>query len=243
MKKLLFTLLAILFFTSCEKDSITDLQSDQILEENDLDLLKKPRPKIDVCHKGKSFRVPENQLAKHTAHGDVQLIDEDGDGWVTLANECGIPVDCDDDDAGLTDNCCPDFIEVTMHVGDYNIDLETGTICMDFFPTFCGDEYELQWNWDFGRARMFWNEITTDVAFVSDRYFCELTCNNVGDYYFCTNVNDTNEACEFSIRNSDDIVFIFKTYEGNYWAVEWLSDDYNNRTTVTFRYRQLLNCE
>ena len=32
-------------------------------------------------------------------HGDVQLIDADGDGWVTFENECMDGGDCDDNDA------------------------------------------------------------------------------------------------------------------------------------------------
>ena len=69
--------------------------------------------KVDVCHLGDDgnwhvINVSINALPVHLAHGDVQLIDEDGDGWVTLANECGLPVDCDDTNPALTDNCVPD---------------------------------------------------------------------------------------------------------------------------------------
>lgn len=111
MKKLLLPLLALLFLISCEKETMTDLQTDQEHYENGSVTLRSPAPNIDVCHYDAEngtrqvISISENAWPAHAGHGDVQLIDEDGDGYVTFANECGLPVDCDDTAAELTDNC------------------------------------------------------------------------------------------------------------------------------------------
>jgi hypothetical protein len=109
MKKLL-PLLALLFFISCEKEGSPNL----VLKENiavnssergSADARKSG--KIDVCHYDTEndtwhvINVSENAWRGHEGHGDVQLIDVDGDGYVTSENGCGLPVDCDDTDAAI----------------------------------------------------------------------------------------------------------------------------------------------
>ena len=110
-------LLACLFFTvGCEKNQ-TEVSEIIITEKTST--AKGPSEKIDLCHKGEIKNVSENALASHLAHGDVQLIDDDNDGYVTQANDCGLPVDCDDSNAainpgtleipynGIDDDCNP----------------------------------------------------------------------------------------------------------------------------------------
>ncbi len=125
MKKLILPLLTLLFLTACEKESMIDLQADQMIEENGSVTLRSPAPKIDVCHYDAEndiwevINISENAWSAHEGHGDVQLIDEDGDGWVTSENECGLPVDCDDTDAELTDNCSTSCVEGEVEI-DFN---------------------------------------------------------------------------------------------------------------------------
>ena len=112
MKKLFLPFLLALFFIGCEKDS-TSLDEQNLTTDKEI-TDRGPNPKVDVCHYDAEndswhlINVSENAWPAHEAHGDVLLVDNDGDGWVTLANECGLPVDCDDTDPELTDNCVPD---------------------------------------------------------------------------------------------------------------------------------------
>ncbi|MGB5321206.1 MopE-related protein [Lutimonas sp.] len=103
MKKYILLLLTFFALNSCEKDA----------EIIGIDTEKK-LPKVDVCHKGKIINISENALKAHLKHGDVQLIDEDGDGYVTLENECLPYGDCDDSDADINpgaEEVCGDGID------------------------------------------------------------------------------------------------------------------------------------
>ena len=130
MKKLLLLLplLALLFIISCEKESYDDLQMEQEIYDNNSLTLRSPAPKIDVCHydaENDSWHVitiSQNAWPAHEGHGDVILIDEDVDGYVTQDNEC-MPTDCDDTDAELTDNCSTSCVE-----GELEVTLPDGTI-------------------------------------------------------------------------------------------------------------------
>jgi hypothetical protein len=133
MNKLLVPFLAILLMSSCGIENMTDMQPDQEIgensspdilsqeiEENDILARRGPAPMINVCKydsendSWKVINVNANAWPALEAQGAVQLIDEDGDGWVTLPNQCGIPVDCDDTDADLKYNCCTG-IEITFN--------------------------------------------------------------------------------------------------------------------------------
>lgn len=245
MKKLILPFIAILFVTGCVKDDTADMLPDPEVKENGSVIFRSPPPKINVCHYDADdnswhvISINENAWPAHAGHGDVQLIDADGDGWVTAENACGIPVDCDDTDAQVTDNCCTDYSEFTISFEEY-FDFETGMVC-EFCPPHGGFPYDLIWIYN-GltsiAARMWWVNTSTDMAFVYDRSFCQLTCGNVADYYFCEYIYDPDPACENSDTPPVDFVGIYKTSEGNYWVVEWLSEDEDNHT-VTFRYREL----
>lgn len=102
MKKVLSVFCISLLVWSCQTESI---------EEAGLTVADLKMEKVSVCHYSdeddsyQTITINGNALAAHLAHGDVQLIDEDGDGFVTFENGCSIPVDCDDTDAEFTDNC------------------------------------------------------------------------------------------------------------------------------------------
>lgn len=101
------SLLAIVLLTACEKESITDLllqeQSPAEVTESDVVGLKSSK-KRDVCHNGNIININVNAIPDHQSHGDA--VDMDGDGYFDMENDCGMPVDCDDTDDQLTDNCC-----------------------------------------------------------------------------------------------------------------------------------------
>lgn len=100
-------LLAAFVYIGCSEDSmITDHKS----IDSEVELRSNT---VDLCHYNAGndswhvISVNENAVPAHVRnHGDVILIDEDGDGYVTEENEC-LPTDCDDTDPNLTDNCCP----------------------------------------------------------------------------------------------------------------------------------------
>lgn len=98
MKTLLYLLLISLFvFTSCEReDEITGLDVSQ----------NKENFKLDVCHYDVDndtwiiINIAEIAYMKgHLEHGDKELIDQDGDGWVEAINNCVPGGDSDDNDA------------------------------------------------------------------------------------------------------------------------------------------------
>lgn len=130
MKKLLVPFLALFFLASCGTESITDMQPDQEIRDGIL-ALRSPVPKINVCKYDEEIEdwvvisVNKNALSALEAQGAVQLIDEDGDGYVTMENGCGIPVDCDDTDPELTDNCDP-IRSVTSLTGKIWMDRNLG---------------------------------------------------------------------------------------------------------------------
>lgn len=109
MKKYLLLLLTVFALNSCEKDpEIIGVDAEKKL------------PKVDVCHYDsetdtwKTLNISENALNAHLKHGDVKLIDEDGDGYVTLENECLSFGDCDDSDAEINpgaEEICGDGID------------------------------------------------------------------------------------------------------------------------------------
>lgn len=117
MQKLFLPLLALLFLVACEKESTSELVSLEATYENGYDTTRNP-DKVDVCHYDADndswhvINISLNALPAHEGHGDVQLIDEDEDGYVTFENECGIPVDCDDSVFDPENSCCDEGVEI-----------------------------------------------------------------------------------------------------------------------------------
>ncbi|MCB0549500.1 MAG: DUF1566 domain-containing protein [Phaeodactylibacter sp.] len=126
MKKFLLPLLGFVFLISCGKESTTDLQPEQENYENGSATTRSSN-KRDVCHNGNIINININAISAHQAHGDA--VDMDGDGFFNMENDCGMPVDCDDTDDQLTDNCCngaeidsngPLYVAPTDEPGLYN---------------------------------------------------------------------------------------------------------------------------
>jgi len=118
MKKLFLPFLLAIFIVGCEKDS-TSLDG-QNLTTNIDNLNRGPKPKVDICHYDADndswhlINVSENAWPAHEAHGDVLLVDNDGDGWVEAENECVPGGDCDDNDDTIhpgAEEVCGDGID------------------------------------------------------------------------------------------------------------------------------------
>jgi len=96
MKKGVILMVLILVALGCSKDSDeTNVPDGTNYSERG--------EKVDICHRtgnGSShvINVSVNAVPAHLAHGDVVLIDNDGDGFVTDLNDCVPGGDCDDND-------------------------------------------------------------------------------------------------------------------------------------------------
>lgn len=121
---------------------------------------------------------------------------------------------------------------------DY-FDLETGTICSGSMCSMgTPPEYDLFFAYGGGpvHARMRWNEQYADMALVYNKTFDQLTAADIPNYYYCDHVNDSNPACVNADTPPTNFVGIYKTNSGNYYAVQYLSE---NTTGVTFKYKKL----
>lgn len=139
-----FILLAVVSL-SCEKDPLPEL-SYSVLNSTNIegskinDASKGKEGQISICHHaGKDdnwsvININENAVQGHEEHGDVVLVDADGDGYVEAMNECVPGGDCDDNDPtvypgateicdnGIDDNCDGNIDEgcsVTAEIGDF----------------------------------------------------------------------------------------------------------------------------
>ena len=119
-----------LFIFSCAQEELT---VDQTTNDTPVELRK--AQKVDVCHydeeenKWVLINVSINSVPAHRAHGDA--VDMDGDGYFDKENGCG-PVDCDDTDPTLTNNCCPCFTLNEILTNEVNyayFDTEGGSFC------------------------------------------------------------------------------------------------------------------
>ena len=131
----------------------------------------------------------------------------------------------------------PAFTQLTVPFENY-FDLETGSPCGGSCFPFVPDIYDLTFAAGGGpvRARMWWNEQYADMALVYDKSFNSLTLADISNYYFCDYVGDSNGACINVDTPPTNFVGIYHTFEGNYFVVEYISE---NTTVVTFKYRKL----
>ena len=140
MKKLIFLLLVFAGFTACENESIQDLPQETSVTE---DMNARMGDKIDVCHYDAEndswhvINISANAWEGHEKHGDVMLVDADGDGWVANANECVPGGDCDDDDPNVN----PGAEEICGDGIDNNCDGNVDENCSTFTYT-CGADID-----------------------------------------------------------------------------------------------------
>ena len=235
MKILLLPMLLVLFIVGCDKE--------QTSTENPLTGVRGSAKtgKADVCHNGMIINVNGNSVSAHRAHGDA--IDMDGDGFFDIDNSCSI-TDCDDANAEVNELCCPEFIEATVRF-ETLYDLATGDTC-DRLDPLCFNEEKFDIVFAYGlsevpHARLFWNGIFSNVAYIFDKSFCELSCSDAANYSFCDYINEPNEACVSPLPPPTDFIGLLQDADGNLWAVEYLSES-ETEYEVTFRYRQLADC-
>ncbi len=99
MKNIFLLLLAMLWFMGCTTES------DDLTTQSNKSLEYRGAGKVNICHNGHIINVSRSAIPAHLAHGDA--IDDDGDGYYSHSNTCGVPVDCNDGDAGHNVSCCP----------------------------------------------------------------------------------------------------------------------------------------
>ncbi|WP_339895766.1 hypothetical protein [uncultured Algibacter sp.] len=129
------------------------------------------------------------------------------------------------------------FSSVTVQFQTY-FDFETQMSFTD--PDFDIDpnpNYDLTFAYNNSGSFMFWNEGFSSMAFVYDKSFTDLSFPNVSNYYFCEQFDDDNPACIDFPALPINFVALFKTNDGNYYAVEYISEDRDEG--VTFRYKLL----
>jgi hypothetical protein len=126
MKNSIYFLFTLVFlFVSCSQEEEMVDTTLTLTSEADSALKKAKTGKVDVCHYDadtdtwKTLNINGNALEAHLNHGDVSLVDADGDGYVEAVNECVPGGDCDDTNAdinpgvdeipynGLDDDCDP----------------------------------------------------------------------------------------------------------------------------------------
>ncbi|CAM3935236.1 hypothetical protein FLSI110296_04400 [Flavobacterium sinopsychrotolerans] len=129
------------------------------------------------------------------------------------------------------------FTQVTIPFEEY-FDLEAGSLCGGSCFDIVTSNYDLVFAAGGGtvRARMWWNNQYTDMAMVYDKSFDNLTSVDIANYYYCDYIGDPNLSCINVDTPPTDFVGIYHTNSGNYYAVQYLSEDTSG---VTFKYKRL----
>ncbi len=115
MKTNVVLLLILFLIVSCSTESI---ETDATVQMESSTISTKAG-NVTVCHKnGKGdwnlLSISENALNGHLNHGDTLLEDYDGDGYVSMENDCLPGGDCDDTDPSVypgAEEICGDFID------------------------------------------------------------------------------------------------------------------------------------
>ena len=129
------------------------------------------------------------------------------------------------------------FTQVTIPFEEY-FDLEAGSLCGGSCFDIVTSNYDLVFAAGGGtvRARMWWNNQYTDMAMVYDKSFDNLSSADIANYYYCDYIGDPNLSCINVDTPPTDFVGIYHTNSGNYYAVQYLSEDTSG---VTFKYKRL----
>jgi len=153
MKTNLFILFLVFLAFGCTTENIET--------ESELNLVSNPNmmgSKLPVCHNTNGtydiLMVNVNAINAHVAHGDVVLLDGDGDGYVTEENACVPYGDCDDTDASVypgAEEICGDGVDNNC---DGQVDEDCGTPVYDC-PCFT---YEEALNYAMETATNFYDE-------------------------------------------------------------------------------------
>jgi surface protein len=116
-------------------------------------------------------------------------------------------------------------------------DFETGDTDTNSFST--PNNYDLKISYNSTTSissRFFWNESSVDVAYIFDKSFDEVKLNDLSGYYFCQHVNDSNLSCSDTDSPPTNFIVAYKTSEGNYYLVEFISE---TNSESTFKYKML----
>ena len=233
MKGLLLLMLLALFIVGCDKEQTSTEKPSTGVRAS------AKTGKVDVCHNGMIINVNGNSISAHRAHGDAT--DMDGDGFFDIDNSCSIS-DCDDANAEVNELCCPEFIVATVRF-ETLYDLATDDTC-DRLEPLCFNEEKFDMAFAYGRsevphATLVWNGSFSNLAYIFDKSFCELSCADATKYSFCNYINEPNEACADPLPPPTDFIGLLQDAAGNLWVVEYSNETENE---VTFRYRQLVDC-
>ncbi len=140
MKKTIYVLFLSLFVCiSCSKEE--QIQDEQVTDAYAKDKPIKIKNKSDLCHFDAKaglvyvVSVRGKALIAHLGHGDVLLVDADGDGYVEAVNPCVPGGDCVDTNAAIY----PGATEVCGGLIDYNCDGQVDD-CGTYVPD---DNFEL----------------------------------------------------------------------------------------------------
>ena len=108
MKNSIYFLFTLVFlFVSCSQEEEMVDTTLTLTSEADSALKKAKTGKVNVSHYDadtdtwKTLNINGNALEAHLNHGDVSLVDTDGDGYVKAVNECVPGGDCDDTNADI----------------------------------------------------------------------------------------------------------------------------------------------
>lgn len=240
MRKLLFPLLLILFFNSCQKEISTDKTTEEIASA-----AANKQAKFTICHydvltgKSKSIEVTQNSLAGHLAHGDVQ-----GSCSDVITTICGKDWMKKNLDVSTYRNGDP-IPEVTDHATW--LGLTTGAWCYYENNSANGTTYGKLYNWyavndPRGLAPAGWHvptdaEWTTLTVCLGGASVAGGEMKETGDTHWYNNTGATNNSGFTALPGGYRAdIFYNLTYETYFWSSTGVDE-----STALARYLQFYN--